>query len=53
MKAGVIDEISLVQVPLNGEESDKPLFNEGHIEKYTLKTFKALKNGVYMLYKHN
>ena len=53
MKAGVIDEISLVQVPLNGEESDKPLFYEGHIEKYTLKTFKSLKNGVYMLYKHN
>ena len=53
MKAGVIDEISLVQVPLNGEESDKPLFYEGSIEKYTLKTFNALKNGVYMLYKHN
>ena len=53
MKAGVIDEISLVQVPLNGEENDKPLFYEGSIENFTLKSFKSLKNGVYMLYKHN
>ena len=52
MKAGVIDEISLVQVPLWAEKDDKPLFYEGHIESYSLKIAKPLKNGVYMLYKH-
>ena len=52
MKAGVIDEISLVQVPVNAEKDDKPLFYEGHIENYSLKIAKPLKNGVYMLYKH-
>ena len=52
MKAGVIDEISLVQVPINAEKDDKPLFYEGHIESYSLKIAKPLKNGVYMLYKH-
>ena len=52
MKAGVIDEISLVQVPLCAEKDDKPLFYEGHIENFNLETLRPLKNGVYMLYKH-
>ena len=51
-KAGVIDEISLVQVPISAEKDDKPLFYEGNIENYTLENVKPLKNGVYMLYKH-
>ena len=51
MKAGVIDEISLVQVPLNAEKDDKPLFYEGNIENFKLETVKKLKNGVYCLYK--
>ena len=51
-KAGVIDEISLVQVPISAEKDDKPLFYEGNIENYTLENVKQLKNGVYMLYKH-
>ena len=51
-KAGVIDEISLVQVPISAEKDDKPLFYEGNIENYNLETVKPLKNGVYMLYKH-
>ena len=51
MKAGVIDEISLVQVPLNAEKDDKPLFYEGNIENFKLETVKPLKNGVYCLYK--
>ena len=51
MKAGVIDEISLVQVPLNAEKDDKPLFYEGNIENFNLVKIKPLKNGVYMLYR--
>ena len=51
-KAGVIDEISLVQVPLSAEKDDKPLFYEGNIQNYTLEILRSLKNGVYMLYKH-
>ena len=51
-KAGVIDEISLVQVPISAEKDDKPLFYEGNIENYNLETVRPLKNGVYMLYKH-
>ena len=51
-KAGVIDEISLVQVPMSAEKDDKPLFYEGNIQSYTLETVKQLKNGVYMLYRH-
>jgi riboflavin biosynthesis pyrimidine reductase len=51
-KAGVIDEISLVQVPMSAEKDDKPLFYEGNIQSYTLETVKPLKNGVYMLYRH-
>ena len=52
MKAGVIDEISLVQVPMNGEKDDKPLFYEGNIQNFSLEIVRELKNGVYMLYKH-
>ena len=52
MKAGVIDEISLVQCALTGEKDDKPLFNEGNIECYHLESFKQLRNGIYILYKH-
>ena len=52
MKAGVIDEISLVQCALTGEKDDKPLFNEGNIECYHLESFKQLRNGIYTLYKH-
>ena len=52
MKAGVIDEISLVQAPISAEKDDKPLFYEGSIKNYSLETVKPLKNGVYMLYKH-
>ena len=52
MKAGVIDEISLVQVPISAEKDDKPLFYEGNIQNYSLENIKQLKNGVYMLYKH-
>ena len=52
MKAGVIDEISLVQVPISAEKDDKPLFYEGNIKNYSLETVRPLKNGVYMLYKH-
>ena len=51
-KAGVIDEISLVQVPMSAEKDDKPLFYEGNIQRYSLETVRSLKNGVYMLYKH-
>ena len=53
MKAGVIDEISLVQVPMSAEKHDKPLFYEGNIHNYSLEIVKELKNGVYMLYKHH
>ena len=53
MKAGVIDEISLVQVPMSAEKDDKPLFYEGNIQNFSLDTVKELKNGVYMLYKHH
>ena len=52
MKAGVIDEISLVQCPITGEKDDKSLFNEGQIESYTLEKLQPLRNGIYMLYKH-
>jgi riboflavin biosynthesis pyrimidine reductase len=52
MKAGVIDEISLVQVPMSAEKDDKPLFYESNIQNYSLEAFRELKNGVYMLYKH-
>ena len=52
MKAGVIDEISLVQCPITGEKEDKPLFYEGNIKSYSLETLKQLRNGIYMLYKH-
>ena len=52
MKAGVIDEISLVQAPINAEKDDKPLFYEGNIQNYSLKIVTPLKNGVYMLYKN-
>lgn len=52
MKAGVIDEISLVQCAITGEKEDKPLFNEGNIESFTLENLKQLRNGIYMLYKH-
>lgn len=51
MKAGVIDEISLVQCPITGEKNDKSLFYEGNIESYNLETLRPLRNGVYMLYK--
>ena len=51
MKAGVIDEISLVQAPISAEKDDKPLFYEGNIQNYSLETVKSLKNGVYMLYR--
>ena len=51
MKAGVIDEISLVQSPITGEKDDKSLFNEGNIESYSLKELKPLRNGFYALYK--
>ena len=51
MKAGVIDEISLVQCPITAEKDDKSLFNEGNIESYSLETLKPLRNGFYALYK--
>ena len=51
MKAGVIDEISLVQCPITGEKDDKSLFNEGNIESYSLEQMKPLRNGFYSLYK--
>ena len=51
MKAGVIDEISLVQCPITGEKDDKSLFNEGNIESYSLEELKPLRNGIYMVYK--
>ena len=51
MKAGVIDEISLVQCPITGEKDDKSLFNEGNIESYSLEQLKPLRNGFYALYK--
>ena len=51
-KAGLIDEISLVQVPMSAEKDDKPLFYEGNIQSYSLEIVKPLKNGVYMLYRH-
>ena len=51
MKAGVIDEISLVQCPITGEKDDKSLFNEGNIESYSLEQLKPLRNGFYSLYK--
>ena len=51
MKAGVIDEISLVQSPITGEKDDKSLFNEGSIESYNLEKLTPLRNGIYSLYK--
>jgi riboflavin biosynthesis pyrimidine reductase len=51
MKAGVIDEISLVQAPITGEKDDKSLFNEGNIESYSLEKLTPLRNGIYMVYK--
>jgi len=51
MKAGVIDEISLVQSPITGEKDDKSLFNEGNIESYSLEKLTPLRNGIYMVYK--
>ena len=51
MKAGVIDEISLVQCALTGEKDDKSLFSEGNIESYNLEKLTTLRNGIYMLYK--
>ena len=51
MKAGVIDEISLVQCPITGEKDDKSLFSEGYIESYSLEKLKPLHNGFYTLYK--
>ena len=51
MKAGVIDEISIVQCPITGEKDDKSLFNEGNIESYSLENLTSLRNGIYMVYK--
>ena len=36
-RAGVIDELSLVVVPVSGEGEDKPLFDGGGMERYRLK----------------
>lgn len=36
-RAGVIDELSLVMVPLTAEAEDKPLFDGGGLDKYCLK----------------
>ena len=51
MKAGVIDEISLVQCSISGEKDDKSLFHEGNIEIYNLEKLTPLRNGFHVIYK--
>lgn len=48
-KAGVIDELSLVVTPLCAKAKDKPLFDQGSMEVYTLKKVKKYPNSVVWL----
>ena len=51
LKEGIIDEISLVVVPLTGSTLDKPLFYEGNIAKYELIDSKIVGQNIILNYK--
>ena len=46
---GVIDELSLVVVPVSGEADDKPLFYDGNVSRYCLKDIQRLEGGAVWL----
>lgn len=48
-KAGVIDELSLVLVPVSASTDSKPLFYESYIENFALKEVKKLENSALYL----
>lgn len=50
-KVGIIDEISLVVVPITGSTLDKPLFYEGNVENYKLVSSKTIGQNVILNYK--
>ena len=50
-KVGIIDEVSLVVVPITGSTLDKPLFYEGNVENYKLVNSKTIGQNVILNYK--
>ena len=51
LKAGVIDEISLVVAPLTANKDDKSIFMDGLVEKYKLISVEERNNSVWLRYK--
>lgn len=49
LRAGVVDELSLVVVPVTAAKNDKPLFMDGEVSDFRLREFKEFDRGVLWL----
>lgn len=49
LRAGLVDELSLVQTPVVAEAADKPLFDQSRIMDFTLRAAEASEDGVLWL----
>jgi riboflavin biosynthesis pyrimidine reductase len=55
LKENLVDELSLVYVPLLANKDDKPLFYDSDIKNFELISVDKIKNSIYVRYKvkHN
>ncbi len=49
LRAGLVDELSLVQTPAVAEAADKPLFDQSRLMDFTLRAAEASEDGVLWL----